>query len=88
MVQIPSIIFFLGFLQFLLGFSKVPVFFVSPCIRLVMHSHTINITFYKHFQQQCVSLKGDLPAAAGGGSGVHQPTMSEYGLIVRHLQNY
>ena len=24
--------FFLGFLQFLLGFSKVPGFFVSPCI--------------------------------------------------------
>ena len=33
MVQFLSIIFFLGFLQFLLGFSKVPVFFVSPCIR-------------------------------------------------------
>ena len=31
MVQFLSIIFFLGFLQFLLGFSKVPVFFVSPC---------------------------------------------------------
>ena len=31
MVQFLSIIFFLGFLQFLLGFSKVPVF-VSPCI--------------------------------------------------------
>ena len=34
MVQFPSInFFFLGILQFLLGFSKVPVFFVSPvCI--------------------------------------------------------
>ena len=31
MVQFLSIIFFLGFLQFLLGFSKVPVFFVSSC---------------------------------------------------------
>ena len=32
MVQFLSINFyFLGFLQFLLGFSKVPVFFVSPC---------------------------------------------------------
>ena len=28
MVQFLSIIFFLGFLQFLLGFSKVPVFFL------------------------------------------------------------
>ena len=32
MVQFLSIFFFLGFLQFLLGFSKVPVFFVSLCI--------------------------------------------------------
>ena len=31
MVQFLSIIFFLGFLQFLLGFSKVPVFF---CVAL------------------------------------------------------
>ena len=30
MVQILSIIFFLGFLQFLLGFSKVPVFLCHP----------------------------------------------------------
>ena len=30
MVKFLSIIFFVGFLQFLLGFSKVPVFFVSP----------------------------------------------------------
>ena len=29
MVQFLSIIFFLGFLQFLLGFSKVPVFCVT-----------------------------------------------------------
>ena len=29
MVQFMSIIFFLGFLQFLLGFSKVPVFCVT-----------------------------------------------------------
>ena len=31
MVQFLSIFFFLGFLQFLLGFAKVP-FFVSSCI--------------------------------------------------------
>jgi len=32
MVQFLSINFFLEFLQFLLGFSKVSVFFVSSCI--------------------------------------------------------
>ena len=31
MVQFLTIIFFLGFLQILLGFSNVPFFFVSPC---------------------------------------------------------
>ena len=30
MVQFLSIFFFLGFLQFLLGFSKVPVFLCHP----------------------------------------------------------
>jgi len=34
MVQFLSIIFFRGFLQFLLGFSKVPVFFCVTCILL------------------------------------------------------
>ena len=38
MVQFLSIIFFLGFLQFLLGFSKVPVFFVSFCITALLDS--------------------------------------------------
>ena len=32
MVQFLSIIFFLGFLQFLLGFSKVPVFLCHPVL--------------------------------------------------------
>jgi len=32
MVQFLSIIFFLGFLQFLLGFSKVPVFLCRPVL--------------------------------------------------------
>ena len=36
MVQFLSINFFLGFLQFLLGFSKVPVFFYHP---LYTHIH-------------------------------------------------
>ena len=33
MVQFLSIIFFLGFLQFLLGFSKVPVFLCHSYIK-------------------------------------------------------
>ena len=32
MVQFLSIFFFLGFLQFLLGFSKVPVFLCHPVL--------------------------------------------------------
>jgi hypothetical protein len=36
MVQFLSIKFFVGFLQFLLGFSKLPVFFVSPCISITI----------------------------------------------------
>jgi len=40
MVQFLSIIFFLGFLQFLLGFSKVPVF----CVTLYI-SHIKEIWF-------------------------------------------
>ena len=39
MVQFLSIIFFLGFLQFLLGFSKVPVFFVSLYILEIFFTH-------------------------------------------------
>ena len=48
MVQFLSINVFLGFLQFLLGFSKVPVFF---CVTLyskkfiTMHGHT-NVKSY------------------------------------------
>ena len=38
MVQFLSIIFFLGFLQFLLGFSKVPVF----CVTLYIEFHSKN----------------------------------------------
>jgi len=39
MVQFLSIIFFLGFLQFLLGFSKVPVF----CVTLYNFKRETNI---------------------------------------------
>ena len=35
MVQFLSIIFFLGFLQFLGGFSKVPVFFCHPVLHIL-----------------------------------------------------
>ena len=41
MVQFLSINIFLGFLQFLLGFSKVPVFFVSPYIYSI--SYVVNL---------------------------------------------
>ena len=41
MVQFLSIIFFLGFLQFLLGFSKVPVFLCHSVYRDVLTSKTI-----------------------------------------------
>ena len=44
MVQFLPIIFFLGFLQFLLGFSKVPVFFVSPCIKNIRPSYETNVS--------------------------------------------
>ena len=42
MVQLLSINFFLGFLKFLLGFSKVPVFFVSPCTQKCACSDKVN----------------------------------------------
>ena len=41
MVQFLSIFFFLGFFQFLLGFSKVPVFF---CVTL--YYCTTDVVFY------------------------------------------
>ena len=40
MVQFLSIIFFLGFLQFLLGFSKVPVFFCHPVPYRIIEKRT------------------------------------------------
>ena len=54
MVQFMSINFFLGFLQFMLGFSKVPVFFVSLCIthvHIAVISNVIgqSICMYKGF---------------------------------------
>ena len=46
MVQFLSIFFFLGFLQFLLGFSKVPVFLCHPVpllLRAILYlSYTIS----------------------------------------------
>ena len=50
MVQFLSIIFFFfGFLQFLLGFSKVPVFFVSLCMlcRCVYQSNLWDLWQYQ-----------------------------------------
>jgi len=43
MVQFLSINFFLGFLQFLLGFSKVPVF----CVTLYINLFTLHPPKYK-----------------------------------------
>ena len=43
MVQFLSINFFLGFLQFLLGFSKVPVFFVSLCMLPLRDSAQLSV---------------------------------------------
>ena len=49
--------FFFGFLQFLLGFSKVPVFFVSPCISALLVNVTFNLctdaTFIISFRCTC-----------------------------------
>ena len=42
MVKFLSIIFFLGFLQFLLGFSKFPFF----CVTLYFHVYFRNCTSY------------------------------------------
>ena len=53
MVQFLSIIFFLGFLQFLLGFSKVPVFFVSLCI-LTCINYGIYVAQYMRKLKQMV----------------------------------
>ena len=39
MVQFLSIFFFLGFLQFLLGFSKVPVFLCHPVYLTAERKH-------------------------------------------------
>ena len=49
MVQFLSIIFFLGFLQFLLAFSKVPVFLCHPvyCIYTV-YIHIISAKVYNY----------------------------------------
>ena len=52
MVQFPSIIFFLGFLQFLLGVFKFPVFLCHPVFRLffviatptIFHAYTRSLS--------------------------------------------
>ena len=56
MVQFLSINFFLGFLQFLLGFSKVPIFLCHSVLhsftQLQMTQRHIN---FKHTKQQASS---------------------------------
>ena len=49
MVQFLQVNFFVGFLQFLLVFLKVPVFFVSPCISIVKPTRYTNIYIYNLF---------------------------------------
>ena len=46
MVQFLSIFFFFGFLQFLLGFSKVPVFLCHPVQNVLANkdNFTVHIT--------------------------------------------
>ena len=59
MVQFLSIIFFLGFLQFLLGFSKVPVFLCHPV-------HTFQFITYKPLYSIPI-LKFPFPLNVAGG---------------------
>ena len=64
MVQFLSIIFFLGFLQFLLGFSKVPVFcvtlyfFPTPTI---LGSFSNNAPIVVRFKIHALIFKRDIP---------------------------
>ena len=55
MVQFLSINFFLGFLQFLLGFSKVPIF----CVILFKNSIMVTIKITRSFSipYTCKTLK-------------------------------
>ena len=48
MVQFLSIIFFLGFFQYLFGISKVPVFFVSSCISQSVNNAVPTALFSKY----------------------------------------
>ena len=58
MVQFLSIIFFLGFLQFLSGFSKVPLF----CVTLYIRKYTYSPTKYGVMIQQLTNIPG-IPAS-------------------------
>ena len=48
MVQFLSINFFLGFLQFLLDFSKVPVFLCHSVVRKLKGKFKIPLTFHRN----------------------------------------
>jgi hypothetical protein len=50
MVQFLSIIFFLGFLQFLLGFSKVPVFCVTLYYHICKNNYMFCLYICSHHQ--------------------------------------
>ena len=65
MFQFLSIIFFLGFLQFLLGFSKVPVFLCDPVFRTVPLSIIRSFSLYT--KQWYMSYKFADGLRAGSG---------------------
>ena len=56
MVQFLSIIFFLGLLQFLLGFSNFPVFFVSSCMMEERYHATTLNRFYTDMSNENESI--------------------------------
>ena len=62
MVQFVTINFFLGFLQFLLGFSKVPVFF---CVTLYITAQSYSFTYQ-------FTLKQHVSAAIRPSSGQYR----------------
>ena len=77
MVQFLSVFFFLGFLQFLLGFSKFPVFlchsveinliFIFPCIANIIPNYKQqDSTFLNLF------ISTDALHVSGGSSAHHQ----------------
>ena len=66
MIQFLSMYFFLGFLQFLLGFSKVPIFLCHP---VIMH-HTFSLS--KGYESN-TKLQPTGATETGWEDTLHQP---------------